>query len=65
MCLARVKFQDGKQSEDEVMNDVAWIEPTDEGLVVTGFMGETRIVNGVIKSIDFMKSAVVVEWRKD
>ena len=65
MCLARVKFQDGKQSEDEVMNDVAWIEPTDEGLVVTGFMGETRIVNGVIKSIDFMKSTVVVEWRKD
>jgi len=65
MCLARVKFQDGKQSEDEVMNDVAWIEPADEGLVVTGFMGETRIVNGVIKSIDFMKSTVVVEWRKD
>ena len=65
MCLARVEFLDSKQSETEVMNDVAWIDPTEEGLVVTGFMGDTRTVKGVIKSIDFMKSTVVVEWRKD
>ena len=65
MCLARVKLLDGKQDETLVMDDVAWIEPTEEGLAVTGFMGETRVVKGSIKSIDFMKSTVVVARRKD
>jgi len=65
MCLARVKLLDGSERGDEPMRDVARIEVTASGLVVTGLMGETRTVEGSIKSVDFLDSVVVVESGKD
>lgn len=65
MCLARVKLLEGRRGESELMGDVARIEPTENGLVVTGLMGETRTIEGTLRSIDFMESVVVVEQRED
>jgi predicted RNA-binding protein len=65
MCLARVKFLDGGGGENDVMSDVARIEATADGLVVTDLMGETRVSQGILKSIDFMDSVVVIERGKD
>lgn len=65
MCLARVKFSGGEGEDREPMSDVARIDVTVDGLVVTDLMGKARNVDGAIKSVDFMESAVVVERRKD
>ena len=65
MCLARVKILDGQRGETELMGDVARIELTEAGLVVTGLMGEVRDIEGALKSIDFLESVVVVQSRKD
>ena len=65
MCLARVKLVDGQRGETELMGDVARIECTEAGLVVTDLMGEAREIAGTLKSIDFMESVVVVERRED
>ena len=60
MCLARVKLLDGEGGEDELMSDVARIEVTANALVVTDLLGGTRTIEGILKSIDFMESTVVV-----
>ena len=65
MCLARVKLLDGEGGEDELMSDVARIEVTANALVVTDLLGGTRTIEGILKSIDFMESTVVVERRKE
>ena len=65
MCLARVKLLEAGGGEDEVMSDVARIEATADGLVVTDLMGETRTIAGKLRSIDFMESVVVVDPGKD
>ena len=65
MCLARVRLLDGKGGESEVTSDVARIEPAEGGLLVTDLMGETRTIEGTLKSVDFMESVVVVKRRKD
>jgi predicted RNA-binding protein len=65
MCLARVKLLDGGGGEDELMSDVARIEVTANGLVVTDLVGQTHTVEGALKSIDFMESVVLVERRED
>ena len=53
------------EGAEPIMSDVAWIESTEEGLIVTGLMGESRRVAAEIKAIDFMESTVVVERRKE
>ena len=64
MCLARVRLADREESADPLMAEMARIERTEEGLVMTSLLGERRIMRGAIKSIDFMESTVVVEAGK-
>jgi len=65
MCLARVQLVDREASAGTLMAEVARIERTKGGLVVTGLLGERRTVRGVIRSIDFMESTVLVEAGKE
>jgi predicted RNA-binding protein len=60
MCLATVYIEDDGQRE-QVMKDVAWIKPADGGLQLTTLLGESRLFQAQIESIDLMKSAIVLK----
>jgi len=60
MCLATVYVEKDGQ-EEEVMQDVAWIRPQGGGLQLISFMGESRLLQAQIKSIDLVNSSIVLE----
>ena len=60
MCLATVYVENDSQQE-EVMQDVAWVRPQGGGLQVITFMGESRLLQAKIKSIDLVHSLIVLE----
>lgn len=60
MCLATVYLEDGGQRE-EVMQDVAWIVPESGGLQLIPFLGEGRLFQAKIKSIDLLHGSIVLE----
>lgn len=60
MCLATVYIEDDGQRE-EVMQDVAWVKPADGGLQLITFLGEIRLFQAQIESIDLMKSTIVLK----
>ncbi|MFO7742484.1 MAG: CooT family nickel-binding protein [Anaerolineae bacterium] len=59
MCLATVYVEEDGQQE-EVMRDVAWIEPRGGGLQMVTLIGESRLVEAEIKSINLMDSSIVL-----
>ncbi|MBN1956402.1 MAG: CooT family nickel-binding protein [Anaerolineae bacterium] len=59
MCLARVYIEDGEQ-QGPVMQDVAWIEPENGGLQLTTMLGESRLFQAQIKSVDLMNGRIVL-----
>lgn len=59
MCLATIYVEkDGQQ--EEVMRDVAWIEPTGGGLQMVTLVGDSRFFAAEIKSINLMDSSIVL-----
>jgi predicted RNA-binding protein len=60
MCLATVFIEDDGQRE-RVMQDVAWIKPTDNGLQLTTMLGESKLFQAQIESIDLMKSTIILK----
>jgi predicted RNA-binding protein len=60
MCLATV-YVDHNGQKEEVMHDVAWIRPGDHGLQLITLMGESRLFQASIKSIDLMKGSIILE----
>jgi predicted RNA-binding protein len=60
MCLATAYVEDDGQRE-EVMQDVAWIEPENGGLQLITFLGESRLFQAKIKSVDLMNGSIVLE----
>ena len=60
MCLATVYVEDGGQRE-EVMRDVAWIKPESGGLQLITFLGEGRLFQAKIKSVDLVNGSIVLE----
>jgi predicted RNA-binding protein len=60
MCLATV-YVDHSGCREEVMRDVAWVEPEGDQLVLIGLLGEERLLRGRIKSIDLLDSCIVLE----
>lgn len=60
MCLATVYVEDDGQRE-EVMQDVAWIKPESGGLQLTTLLGESRLIQAKIKSINLMDSLIVLK----
>ena len=60
MCLATVYAErDGER--EELMHDVAWINPESGGLKLTTLLGESRLFQAEIKSIDLMGGSIVLE----
>ena len=60
MCLATVYVEDDGQRE-EVMRDVAWIEPANGGLLLTTLLGESKQFRAQIESIDLLHSLIVLK----
>ena len=60
MCLATVVVEEHGQRE-QVMEDVAWLEPAGDGLLLTTLLGESRLFSARIESIDLMKSVIVLK----
>ncbi len=65
MCLARVRFAEEPEGAEPIVADVARVEATEQGLIVSVLLGETYTIKAAIKSIDFMESTVVIEKRED
>ena len=60
MCLATVYIEDDGQRE-KVMQDVAWIEPANGGLELITFLGESKLFQARIESIDLMNNLIVLK----
>jgi predicted RNA-binding protein len=60
MCLATVYIEDDGQRE-KVMQDVAWIEPANGGVQLVSFLGESKLFQARIESIDLMNSLIVLK----
>jgi predicted RNA-binding protein len=60
MCLATVYIEDDGQRE-EVMQDVAWIKPANGGLQLINLLGESKLFQAHIESIDLMNSLIVLK----
>jgi len=60
MCLATVYIEDDGQRE-KVMQDVAWIKPANGGLQLITFLGESKLFQAHIESIDLMNSLIVLK----
>ena len=54
MCLATVYIEDNGQKE-EVMRDVAWIEHEGPKVLLVNMMGERKLFQARIKSVNLMK----------
>ena len=59
MCLATVYVENDGQRE-EVMQDVAWIKPANGGLQLITLLGESKLLQAHIESIDLMNSLIVL-----
>ena len=59
MCLATV-YVEGAPQREEVMRDVAWIFPKAEGLQLTSFLGESKLVQAEIQSIDLIEGMILL-----
>ncbi len=55
MCQATVYLD-----EEQIMEDVIWVEPTEDGILLRTFFEEPRLVKGVIKGIDLLKHRVLL-----
>jgi len=64
VCLATV-YLDRRGRREEVMRDVAWIEPATGGLLLVEFLGERKLLASKIKSIDLLHSIIVLEAEED
>jgi predicted RNA-binding protein len=60
VCLATVYLQTGEQRE-EVMRDVAWVEPTQAGLRLVGLLGESKLLHAELVSVDLLHSSIVLQ----
>jgi predicted RNA-binding protein len=60
VCLATVYLEDDSRRE-KVMQDVAWIVSEGSGIELTPFLGESRLFQARIKSIDLVNSTIILE----
>jgi predicted RNA-binding protein len=60
MCLASVYVEKDGQKE-EIMRDVAWVEPRSQGLQLPTLLGESRLFQARIRSIDLVHNSIVLE----
>jgi predicted RNA-binding protein len=59
MCQAKI-YLDG----EKIMEDVIWLEPTEDGVLLRTFFEEPKEVQGVLKGIDLLKHRVLLTSTK-
>ncbi len=64
MCLATAYIENNGQKE-EVMHDVAWIEFEGQAVGLMTLLGERKLFQARIKSIDLLNSSIVLEGNKE
>jgi len=47
-------------NDERVMQDVIWLEPTEDGFTMRTFFGEPLTVKGKLKGIDLLKHRVLL-----
>ena len=57
MCEARVYVDDGFE-EKEIMQDVVLVESDGDTWVCVGILGERKLVQGILRKVDFLKHTV-------
>jgi len=55
MCQATVYLD-----EQKIMEDVVWLEPTEDGVLLRTFFGEPQKVEGSLLGIDLLKHRVLL-----
>ena len=55
MCQATVYLDD-----QQIMTDVIWLEPTEDGFLLRSFFGEHYQVQGKLLGIDLLKHRVLL-----
>jgi len=55
MCQATVYLD-----EEKIMEDVIWLEPTEDGVLLRTFFEAPRAVKGRIKGVDLLKHRVLL-----
>ena len=60
MCLATA-YVGSEDHKEEVMRDVAWIGTENEGVVMISFLGERRVSQARIKSVDLVHGTIILE----
>jgi predicted RNA-binding protein len=60
VCLAAVYVQNGGRQE-EVMRDVAWVEPDGCSLRLVTLMGESKWLEARIVRIDLLNSSIILQ----
>ncbi|MBN1135209.1 MAG: CooT family nickel-binding protein [Anaerolineae bacterium] len=60
MCLATVFIEDD-DSREPVMEDVAWIKPAGDGLQLINLLGESKLFQAQIVSVDLMNSWIILK----
>jgi predicted RNA-binding protein len=64
MCLSTVYIQT-KGQQQKVMQDVAKMESSNKGYLLTGLLGDQKMIAGRIKKIDFVDDHSVVLETED
>ena len=64
MCLVTVYIEEEGQKK-EVMQDVVWIESSDDELLMVALLGEEKRFHSKIKSIDLLNSSVVLRGKEN
>lgn len=60
MCLATA-YVGSEDQKEEVMRDVAWIGTENEAVVMISFLGERRVSQARIKSVDLVHGTILLE----
>ena len=46
--------------EEKIMEDVIWVEPTPEGILLRSLFGEAKVAKGTIRGIDLLRHRVLL-----
>ena len=47
-------------NQEKIMEDVIWLEPTSDGILVRTFFEEPQVIKGVLQGIDLLKHRVLL-----
>jgi len=60
MCLSNAFYVDTDGEQKEVIRDVAQMEAPNNGYLLAGLLGEQKLVQGDVRTIDFVNKHSVV-----